>query len=329
MEFRRIPQLISFCIPAVGDPLPLFLQPEMQILLKRLTGLDLEKVFAAQKNERRRKPPTYSFMTKAQYEQLLAQYLKDGQKFLQMPPVMRARKEINEVVSVDPELKGYLKGKFVLTDITYGISDRRRMIMVREPDGTLRKARWQERERMNQIYFPKPHRWPRMPRMFEDENLKRLSHSNLVNQAALENEKYLFILDRVCHQFEPDDPDYIRVVETTYEHVNANGKFEVLHSTRHFGPFVFYLARIKRIDDLLIHYLEIRELSNAVDLIKVYHMIHPHCISVAAQADPQQPLQFIQKYITEAALKAGQLQLALQSLISQEQHNQEESTVSS
>lgn len=43
---------------------------------------------------------------------------------------------------------------------------------MREPDGTLRKATWEERDRLVQVYFPKPGRRLTPPFMFKEENLK-------------------------------------------------------------------------------------------------------------------------------------------------------------
>ena len=42
----------------------------------------------------------------------------------------------------------------MFTDITYGIHDRERIIVVRDADGVLRHANGDERDRLNQIYFP-------------------------------------------------------------------------------------------------------------------------------------------------------------------------------
>lgn len=43
---------------------------------------------------------------------------------LQMPPVVPVRKEIDAVISRDPELTGWDKSKYVFTDITFGKTDR-------------------------------------------------------------------------------------------------------------------------------------------------------------------------------------------------------------
>lgn len=45
-------------------------------------------------------------------------------------------------------------------------------MVVREPDGTLRKADANERHTVNQIYFPQSGRELKHPIMFEDDHLK-------------------------------------------------------------------------------------------------------------------------------------------------------------
>ncbi len=43
-----------------------------------------------------------------------------------------------------------------------------RIIVSRDPDGTLRYATWEEREKMNAIYFPSPGKEFIVPKMFTD-----------------------------------------------------------------------------------------------------------------------------------------------------------------
>ena len=64
--------------------------------------------------------------------------------------------------------------------------DRSRIIVVREPDGSLRTCSWEEKDRVNQIYFPKEGRRHYTPQMFEPEQL----------EIILGPEKYEYILDR-------------------------------------------------------------------------------------------------------------------------------------
>lgn len=44
--------------------------------------------------------------------------------------------------------------------------------MVRDPNGDLREASWEERQKMTQIYVPAPGKHLRAPKMFEDANLQ-------------------------------------------------------------------------------------------------------------------------------------------------------------
>lgn len=47
-----------------------------------------------------------------------------------------------------------------------------RFIVVREPNGVLRKASWDERDRLIQVYFPREGRKLTAPPIFNEENLK-------------------------------------------------------------------------------------------------------------------------------------------------------------
>ena len=78
-------------------------------------------------------------------------------------------------------------------------------------------------------------------------------------QECLDREDYVLVLDRACVQFEPDDPDYIRVTSAAYDHVDAARLYERLQSTRHFGALAFYLAWHRRIDNLLLHFIQLEK----------------------------------------------------------------------
>ncbi|MEQ2317027.1 hypothetical protein AMECASPLE_038605 [Ameca splendens] len=149
---------------------PQFADPAVQDILTRITGLDLQKVFRPIKQEL--KPPTYKLMTDEQLEQALQFATEEAAKRLQMPPVLPERKPISDVLAMDKILDGMDTAKYVFTDITYNIPHRERFIVVREPDGTLRKATWEERDRLIQVYFPRQGRKLTPHLLFKEENLK-------------------------------------------------------------------------------------------------------------------------------------------------------------
>ena len=80
--------------------------------------------------------------------------------------------------------------------------------MVREPTGTLREATWEERDRLCQLYFPKPGRKLWLPKLLTEDHLP----------SVLERGYYIHALDCVCAQCQPDSLDYIRV--RTYFRMN-------------------------------------------------------------------------------------------------------------
>nr|CAG4645722.1 EOG090X0AW0 [Lynceus sp. MCZ IZ 141354] len=288
------------------DPGPLFFNPKIHNLLQRLLGCDYNKIFAAQKLGVRLDVPKYKFMTNEELEEAMKEAEKKASVRLQMPPLLKEREPINGTLSSNPEIKYHDDFKYVFTDITLGHSDRSRAIVVRDPDGTLRQASWDERARMNQIFFPNKFRSLKVPPMFADENLKSL----------LEREEYLFILDKACIQFEPDDPEYIRATRKTYNHINEHGHYDVLYSTRHYGPMTLHLVLEKRIDDLLLHLIKQLKLESAADLVRIYNITH----KTEKDADN---FTLIKEFIATDSLKKGILELALDTYQEIQQQSQE------
>ncbi|KAF4518147.1 hypothetical protein B566_EDAN008849 [Ephemera danica] len=281
------------------NPTPVFFSKEVQQLLKALTSIDMQKVFQQKREQKRLQAPNYQFMTSEEVEKAIADAQARAEERLQMPPVMIPREPIECFMARDPALQGYTSSKFVFTDITYGKSDRERHIIVQDPDGTLRKASWEERERMNQSYFPMPGRSWKVPQMFEFEYLEPI----------LAEGKYEFILDRACLQFEPDNPLYISITNKTYEHIDENRAYDSLRSTRHFGPLAFYLAWNCRVDNLILECLQSDRLEDAARTIQLLHFIHP---SLRPSAANQDPMQLVKAY-AESSTKRSSIELALQS----------------
>lgn len=247
------------------DPGPLFFTKEIYFGLKKLTRVDYDKVFRTRKFGQPIQRPIYKFMTDEQLKQEMVKADAKAQKLLQMPPVVKIRKDEPKVFSEDPAIAGHETTKIVFTDITYGVSDRNRLVVVREPNGVLREATAAEKHRMNQVYFPVSHKEMDTPKMFEPEHLENV----------LQRKEYEFILDRACTQFEPDSEEYHNIVKQVYERVNAESHFESLRSTRHFGPMVFHLLWEKKPDNLLIELLNSDYLDEAVLTIELYYKIHP------------------------------------------------------
>ncbi|KAM4628195.1 small ribosomal subunit protein mS22 [Polymixia lowei] len=280
---------------------PQFTEPAVQDILTRITGLDLQKVFRPIKQEL--KPPTYKLMTDAQLEEASQLAREQAKKLLKMPPVLPERKPINDVLSEDKILEGMDTAKYVFTDITYNIPHRERFIVVREPSGTLRKATWEERDRLVQVYFPKEGRKLTAPLIFKEENLK----------AVFSQDRHEDVLDLCLVQFEPDSSEYIKVHTATYEDLEKHGKYELLRSTRHFGGMAWYLVNARRVDGLIVDMLKRDLLQDAVSLVSLFHMVHPHSES-AQEANSQQATgtDLIKIYAQKESQRSGYIELALQ-----------------
>ena len=125
-------------------------------------------------------------MTEAELAEARAIADRKAENKLKMPPVMEERSALTRTLEEDTQLAGFDTCKYVFTDITFGVPDRSRIIVVREQDGTLRTSSWEEQDRLNQIYFPNKDRRHYVPQMFEPEHLNSI----------LGPEKYEYILER-------------------------------------------------------------------------------------------------------------------------------------
>ncbi|XP_068441296.1 small ribosomal subunit protein mS22 [Clinocottus analis] len=280
---------------------PTFTDPTVQDLLSGITGLDLQKVFRPVKEEL--KPPTYKLMTDEQLEEAVALATEQAKKLLQMPPVLSERKPINDVLSEDKILDGMDTAKYVFTDITYNLPHRERFIVVREPNGTLRKASWEERDRLVQVYFPREGRQITPPLIFNEGNLKMV----------FSQDRHEDVLDLCLVQFEPDSSDYIRVHAATYEDLDKHGKYELLRSTRHFGGMAWYLLGARRVDGLIVDMLKKELLQDAVSLVSLFHMVHPHSESAQEAASQRAAgADLLKIYAQKESQRSGYIELALQ-----------------
>lgn len=295
----------SFCsgtqCQASDSSKPQFTDTAVQEILTKITGLDLQKVFRPIKQEL--KPPSYKLMTTEELEQAVESAKDHGKKMLQMPPVLPERKPIDNILSEDSILDGMDTAKFVFTDITYNIPHRERFIVVREPNGTLRKANWDERDRLIQIYFPKEGRKITPPLVFKEQNLKMV----------FSQDRHEDVLDLCLVQFEPDSAEYIRVHTTTYEDLEKRAKYELLRSTRHFGGLVWYLVNARRVDGLIVDTLKKELLQDAVSLVSLFHLVHPHSES-AQEASSQKAsgTELLKIYGQKESQRSGYIELALQ-----------------
>ncbi|XP_046579990.1 28S ribosomal protein S22, mitochondrial-like [Haliotis rubra] len=283
------------------DPFQVFLHRDIQRLLRRITGFDIMKI--TQPKPTPLSKPKYKLLTDEELEQIGQKALRRAKQRLQMPPYMGMRQPITEVLTQDPDLEGLETSKLVFTDITFGVSDRSRLIVVRDPNGTLRKASWEERDKINQIYNPREGRMLVMPQMFLDENLENL----------LKKKKYAYILDRACVQFEPDHPDYIRITHRCYQSVHDQRDYDDLRSTRHFGPVAFHLVWNKQIDYLLIDMLLRNLAHDAAYLVNIYHLVHTQSSS-AVYCRENHEEDVIKVYLEHECKHKAELELAIQSV---------------
>lgn len=203
-------------------------------------------------------------MTTEQIQEEVEAALQRAEVKLQMPPVMKIKEEHIEVLSEDPALQNFDDSDYVFTDITYGVPDADRNIVIRSVDGTLSTASLEVRKRLNQFYFPLNGRQVRVPKLFDADNLREL----------LARDAFEFVLDAMCIQFEPYERQFHEISGTVYEYIDEHKRFDALRSTRHFGPMAYFLAWHNRTDNLLLDLIQNDYLDNCVDLVELSCRLH-------------------------------------------------------
>jgi len=291
----------------------LFFDPCVQKLLLRLQGNDYTKVFRKRKLGVEPLRPIYQFMTQEELEAANEEMKQKAAKKLMMPPVMDERLDKSQVLETDSLLQGFDTSKYVFTDITYGVPDRERIIVVRDTDGTLRTCTWEEHDRLNQVYYPTEGRRSYDPAMFDPNNLEEI----------LGPTKYEYVLDRNCLQYEPDHPVYIRTLSIVHKHIVSTGNFDILHSTRHYGPMVFGLCWDKLQDELLVYLIVRGRLEDAVDTVRVYLKLHPDCSLASINLADLTPEDILRKFCKLESLKSGKVSMALDRLLEEKTKKEE------
>lgn len=291
---------------SAGEIDPDFIRPEVQDLLKKITERNPDVVHGFRPGHVDNMPRV-RLLTSSQLKKEVKRKDKEAKKILKMPPVKTERSEIDEVIAIDSCLEGYENSKLVFTDISEDIPNQERFIVVRETDGKLRKATWDERDRMLQVYYPQKGRSVLKPYWSEDLSI------------PLSNGFHSTVLEQIYGQFETDSREYIQLTRTVYDDIDKNGLYDLLRSTRFYGCMAFYFAKHSSIDGLLRHIINEQPLHNASRLVKIFAHIKPE--SKTARVLKEQNLMqsddmlaIVQTYVENDATNIQQLQLCLETL---------------
>ncbi|KAI6196675.1 hypothetical protein M3Y94_01137000 [Aphelenchoides besseyi] len=252
-----------------------FINRDVQKLLQRLTGLDLHGKVFRERNINVQERSHYALMTENMFHEAVKKMENRGRKFLQFVPVKEPRKNTTITLCEDPEISGFEQSKYVFTDITFDATNRNRLVVVRETDGKLRTATPEEHDRMNRVYYEQSDRPVIPPKIFSEPYLSD----------ALKAARHEFVLDWACYFYEPDDSEFVRVSRVVFDHVVENGRFDLLHSTRHFGPLVFYLVLNGNLPPLLRHFSSSGSLNNVADVLRLQQLVYPDWRTASAEGD--------------------------------------------
>lgn len=274
-----------------------FFNDEVQKMLKEITRYDDKHIFRRHTGETIKKPQMM-FMTDEALAMAKQQAYENAKAEMQMPPVLEPNTEEPKILAHDEAITGYTKNRVVFVDITTRASHRNRFMTIREPNGLLRYPTLEERSRYTHMFYPGQGQID-IPKMFSGEHL----------EALLKRKEYVYVLDRACVQFEPDDPIYVQVNQRVFRRVNEKKDFEMLRSTRHFGPMCLRLAHDNQIDNLLAYMQSKEQLDDCVKLIKLYYMCHGYEL----ESKFDNPRQVIEEYANNYSRQPHIFKLAMKS----------------
>ncbi|KAF8361795.1 mrps-22 [Pristionchus pacificus] len=252
-----------------------FTDEQVQKLLSQLTGMELQdKVFRPRRTAIQQRAH-YALMTDERLDKTMERMEDEARRFLQPVPLKEPRSEKFEVLARDEEIASFDHSKFVFTDITFDATDQDRTVVVREIDGTLRTATPEEHDRMNRVYYEKAHRPVNAPAVFSDTWLKN----------ALDRGEHEFVMDWACWYYEPDDPAFVKLSRSVFDHTVDSGHFDALYSTRHFGILAFYLALNGGIPPLLNWFGGRGKLAESARLVQLQKALNPNWRVAVSQKD--------------------------------------------
>ncbi|KAL7076155.1 hypothetical protein ACQ4LE_004756 [Meloidogyne hapla] len=254
----------------------LFINENVQKLLKSLCGFDLNKLYGWRLiNSPSRRH--YALMTDNMYKEFLFKMASRAEHFLQFIPLKEPRPNKTETLSLDSEIAGHDPSKIIFVDISHDSTERDRTIVVREPNGQLRTALPEEHFRMNRVFFDKPDRPVREPPLFHlrSESDGQIVPGDVLLQ-ALARDEHEFILDWACCFYEPDDHKFVELCKCIFENIIKEQKFSVLLSTRHFGTLVFYMIINNYYFDLIEFFAQRRSISGVTNTIRLLRIIYPN-----------------------------------------------------
>ncbi|XP_052819880.1 28S ribosomal protein S22, mitochondrial-like [Mya arenaria] len=248
------------------DILLKFLHPEVTEILQRLTGTQNDNV-VQMPVAGRNKFVNYDLLSDEELMKEKERAESLTERRMQMPPYMSERVLPSKPLLKDPQIAPALDSKYVFIDISARSKripmKHARPVVVRHENGDLCVADPEIHDRVVRTYLLEPGQEVIPPTLFQDKHLKEL----------LQPEKYLYLLDLACSQFEPDNPEFIRITHLIYDHAAANENFRVLEGTRFFGPLVFHLAVKDKLEPLLVYYIQEDRLMETRDTIHLGQLV--------------------------------------------------------
>lgn len=216
--------------------------------LKFLTGFDLNKIFEKKSNIEF-EMPKYKLISIDNLNEIDEDIKMKSSRILSLKQIYTMRSpKLNYTLHKNEEINNHSQSKYVFIDTSKTIQDHNdRIIVVREPNGDLRLAGWNERRRLKFIFYGNDsEQLNKLPYFVSESGIKTMLFYN----------KHKYVMDYIDNHIEPDSPDFSRISSIIFNDILQNMKLDALYSTRHYVQFIYWAITNNYFDKLLSIYLK-------------------------------------------------------------------------
>jgi len=266
-------------------------------ILKKMNigdGVDLDKIYKYRPGKDIKHKMQFAeldVLSKGDIDRHNAELTKKGVNSIsKFPPYIKEpRKEIDVVIQEDLDLISHDDdgADIVLLDIGRQHNNFTRPMVKREnTTGILREANWEERDRINNIYWPRKHEEEEIPGILEEPHLS-------INFDRHKHEDVLDLL--YTHLVQIDAPEHLEMLHRVYEDIGQRKGFDVLSSTKYYGGMVWYFVVNKRSSELIDHYYSSKRLPHAANMVRLHALAHDE-LKCDIESDDKTLLDYFVKF---------------------------------
>lgn len=238
-------------------PYPNLVNPFLRTILYRASGYDIENILQ-KKTVRRQYSAKVRLMTTEQIMNRHDKVFKEAKTHYLSPPDYYEKPKIDEILSQDFEIEGHDSQEHIFVDISekklskqeelfmtsLNTEDlhRDRFVTVRQPDGTLRLANWEERNRSLRVFYSDVREEFETSRKVFPVPPILVVNSEAFNQ-NLDQEWYVQLLDMGNIQYELDSSEWIALKNQVFKQVVNRYQIDRFYSKKYYINLIHWITQ--------------------------------------------------------------------------------------